>query len=90
MQAHETACKSGENTTPSAISLINYAVFLFNNNYESNREKIIEIMMEFEKCWLKRKNGNEFDENIMNTATALAEQLNLNTHLSWLKSNKDQ
>ena len=84
LQAHQTACKSIEST--GAISLINYAVFLSTNDYELNREKIIEIMMEFEKCWLKRKNNNnEFDDNIMKTATALATQLNLSTHLSWLK-----
>ena len=84
MQAHQAACKSIETT--GAISLINYAVFLSTNDYESNREKIIEIMMEFEKCWLKRKNNSsEFDDNIMKTATALATQLNISTHLSWLK-----
>ena len=43
MQAHQAACKSIETT--GAISLINYAVFLSTNDYESNREKIIEIMM---------------------------------------------
>lgn len=84
LQAHQTASKSTD--VIGAVALINYAVFLYNNNYESNREKIIEIMMEFEKCWLKRKNNNEFDENIMKTATALAVQMNLSTHLSWMKS----
>lgn len=85
-QAHQTACKATE--SPSAVTLINYAVFLFNNDTDNaNREQIIELMMEFEKCWLKRKsNSNEFDDNIMKTATMMATQLNLSTHLSWLKS----
>lgn len=85
-QAHQTAVKSSD--SPGAITLINYAVFLYNNNTDNaNREQIIELMMEFEKCWLKRKNNSiEFDENIMKTATMLATQLNLSTHLSWLKA----
>ena len=70
----------------STIALLNYAVFLFNNDHEANRDKIVELLMEFEKCWLKRKNNsNEFDENIMKTASILAMHLNLAGHLSWMK-----
>lgn len=83
-QAHQTACKANEPS--STIALVNYAVFLYNNDHETNRDKIVELLMEFEKCWLKRKsNSNEFDDNIMKTVSILAKQLNLNNHLSWMK-----
>lgn len=83
-QAHHTACKAKEPS--STIALVNYGVFLYNSDSEGNRDKIIELLMEFEKCWLKRKsNSNEFDENIMKTASILAMELNLAGHLSWMK-----
>ena len=84
--AHMTACKAKEAST--TIALVNYGVFLY-NDLEANRDKIIELLMEFEKCWLKRKsNSNEFDENIMMTATRLAVGVNLNGHLSWMKQSE--
>ena len=85
-QAHQAAIKMTEPT--SAIALINFAIFLYNSEAQNeNRDRIIELMMEFEKCWLKRKgNSSEFDENVMKSATVLAKELNLSSHLSWLKT----
>ena len=72
--------------TSSTIALINYAVFLYNNDYETNRDKIMELLLELEKCWLKRKsNSNEFDDNVMKTANLLASALNMAGHLAWMK-----
>ena len=72
-------------------ALINFAIFLYNSESQTeNRDRIIELMMEFEKCWFKRKgNGNEFDENVMKSATILAKELNLAPHLSWLKNGEN-
>ena len=85
-QAHQAAIKMTEPT--SAIALINFAIFLYNSESQTeNRDRIIELMMEFEKCWLKRKgNSSEFDENVMKSATVLAKELNLSSHLSWMKN----
>lgn len=92
-QAHQTACKVKESSASSSsntIALINYAVFLYNSDHEENKDRIIELLMEFEKCWLKRKsNSSEFDDNIMKTATMLAAYLNLAGHLAWMKQIKD-
>lgn len=84
-QAHQTACKAKEPS--STIALVNYAVFLYNNDREgANRDRIIELLMDFEKCWLKRKNSDQFDDNIMSTVSNLAVHLNLASHLSWMKA----
>lgn len=85
MQAHQTAIKACSDS-PSATVLINYGVFMYNTDKEANKEKIVQLLMEFEKLWLKRKaNSNEFEENIMKMATILATLLNLSNHVSWMK-----
>lgn len=91
LQAHQTACKATADS-PSAIVLVNHALFLSSNEHtsiasEGHRDRIVELLMEFEKAWLKRKEKvNDFDENVMRLATALAEQYNLSGHLSWVKA----
>ena len=83
-QAHVTASKS--NTGWNAIPVLNYAIFLYNCDSSENRDTIIELMMEFEQCWLKRKqNSEEFDDNVMKVATRLATALNVANHMAWVK-----
>lgn len=82
--AHRTASKT--NNGWNAIPVLNYAIFLFNLDASENRDTIIELMMEFEQCWLKRgQPGNEFDEQVMRTATRLATALNVAKHMAWVK-----
>lgn len=69
-----------------AIPVLNYAIFLYNLDPTGNRDTIIELMMEFEQCWLKRKqNSEEFDENVMKVSTRLASALNVANHMAWVK-----
>ena len=83
-QAHMTASKT--NNGWNAIPVLNYAIFLYNCDSSENRDTIIELMMEFEQCWLKRKqNSEEFDDNVMKVATRLATALNVANHMAWVK-----
>ena len=69
------------------IPIINYSVYLYNTDSIKNKEKIIELLMEFEQCYLKRKkNSSEFDELVLNTASQLCIKLNVNhSFMSWNK-----
>ncbi len=90
-QAHLTASKSANGWN--ALPVLNYAIFLFNSDSPKNRDSIIQLMMEFEQLWLKRKqNSVEFEENVMKAATRLANALNVSNHRLGLKkrNNKTQ
>lgn len=67
------------------MSLINYAVFLYNRDHVANKEEITELLMQFEKCWLQRKNNGQFEENVIKAATMLALNLDLTCYLTWTK-----
>ena len=83
--AHEKAVKkASDELLP--IPIVNYCVYLFNTDAIKNRDLLLELLMQFEQCWLKRKkNSSEFDELVMNTASQLCVQLNVNTHMAWNK-----
>jgi len=83
-QAHMTASKTSNGWN--ALPVLNYAIFLYSSHNDKYRDAIIELMMEFEQCWLKRKqNSLEFDDNIMKVATRLANSLNVSNHMAWIK-----
>lgn len=56
-----------------------------------NKEKLVELLMEFEQCYLKRKkNSSEFDELVMKTASELCIKLNVNhSYISFAKDSKE-
>jgi len=88
-QAHLTASKSANGWN--ALPVLNYAIFLFNSDGAKYRDSIIELMMEFEQLWLKRKqNSVEFEENVMKVATRLANALNVSNHMAWVKEAEEQ
>ncbi len=88
-QAHLTASKSANGWN--ALPVLNYAIFLFNSDSPKNRDSIIELMMEFEQLWLKRKqNSVEFEENVMKAATRLANALSVSNHMAWVKEAEQQ
>jgi hypothetical protein len=90
-QAHFTASKSANGSN--ALPVVNYTTFLFNSDSPKYRDSIIQLMMEFEQLWLKRKqNSVEFEENVMKAATRLANALNVSNHRLGLKkrNNKTQ
>ncbi|CAG2167499.1 unnamed protein product [Oppiella nova] len=83
-QAHTSASKSSNGWN--AIPVLNYAVFLYNEDSNANRDTIIELLMEFEQCWLKRsQTTHEFDGNVMKVATNLANALSVSSHMAWVK-----
>lgn len=83
-QAYLTAAKT--NNGWNSVPLLNYAIFLYNNDREQYKDILIELLMEFEQCWLKRRqNSGEFDDNVMKTATNLANCMNLVNHMAWVK-----
>ena len=87
--AHRTASKT--NNGWNAIPVLNYAIFLFNLDVINNRDTIIELMMEFEQCWLKRsQTSHEFDEQVMRVATRLATALNVAKHMAWVKEAEER
>ena len=50
-----------------------------------------ELLMEFEQCWLKRKqNSDDFDESLMKAATKLANLLSISNHMAWVKKTEIQ
>ncbi len=87
-QAHLTASKSANGWN--ALPVLNYAIFLFNSDSAKYRDSIIELMMEFEQLWLKRKqNSVEFEENVMKVATRLANALNVSNHMAWVREEQN-
>jgi hypothetical protein len=88
-QAHFTASKSANGWN--ALPVLNYAIFLLISDSPKNRDSIIQLMMEFEQLWLKRKqNSVEFEENVMKAATRLANALNVSKHMAWVKEAEQQ
>jgi len=84
-QAHISATKSSlTNHTP--VPIVNYAIYLFNKDSVEFRDVIIELLMEFEQSWIKRKQtAPEFDIEVMRAATRLADAMNLAAHMAWIK-----
>ncbi|RWS12761.1 Bardet-Biedl syndrome 4-like protein [Dinothrombium tinctorium] len=80
-QAHITATKSPHGAFP--LPLLNYAIYL--HTTDMDRDLAIELLMEYEQCWLKRRANIDFDENMIKTATKLAQALNLSSHMAWTK-----
>lgn len=79
-QAHLTATKSSNEFEP--IAVLNYAIFLIQQDPESNREQIMELMMEFERNWLKKKPvDNALNEILVKTVQQITSSLNLSIHL---------
>lgn len=89
-QAHITATKAALMVHfPNPV--LNFAVFLYNQDNEGNREQIIDLLMEFEKCWVKRRESNgEFDIEVMRLATRLAAKMGVAHHMAWIKTEGTQ
>lgn len=97
--AHERAVKrASDELLP--IPILNYCVYLYNADPVQNKELLVELLMEFEQCYLKRKKNSsdkttEFDELVMKTANELLTASNQSLHMAWNKdlqttvSNKD-
>ncbi|RWS24591.1 Bardet-Biedl syndrome 4-like protein [Leptotrombidium deliense] len=83
-QAHITATKSTHGSVP--LSIVNYAVYLYNKDFSVHKSVITELLMEYEQCWLKKRNNvADFDEQTMTVSTKLANILNLGSHMAWTK-----
>ena len=88
-QAHLTAIKANK-SVPNPTSLLNYAIYLINLNQDQYKEEIAEIMIEFEKNWLKRRQvTNEFDESVMKTANQISAVFGPSSHMAWVKGVKE-
>lgn len=91
-QAHVTSAKNYAKTQGrNPLPLLNYAIFLYNTDNTQYRDVVIELLMEFEQCWLKRKqNSDDFDESLMKAATKLANLLSISNHMAWVKKTEIQ
>ena len=85
-QAHVAASKASLSVnfpTP----LLNYAVFLYNQDPDRNRDNIVDLLMEFEKMWVKRRQGNgNFEMDVMRLATRLASLMHVAHHMAWIRT----
>lgn len=85
MHAHATAAKSAV-TLSSPAPLLNFAVFLCRLDMEQHRDQIVRLMMDFEKCWVdRRQSGGDFDLQTMRLATKIANVMQVAHHMAWIR-----
>jgi len=85
-QAHLSACKAAL-TVSYPNPLINYAIFLYKQDPDRNKDHILDLVMEFEKMWVKRRQANgDFDMDVMRLATRLASIMHVAHHMAWIRT----
>jgi Bardet-Biedl syndrome 4 protein len=87
-QAHASAIKAAI-VVGFPNPILNYCVFLHNKDEEKNKDSILDLLMEFEKMWVKRKQSNgDFDIDVMRLASRLATEMNVAHHMAWIRSSE--
>jgi Bardet-Biedl syndrome 4 protein len=85
-QAHLSASKAAM-TVQFPNPLLNYAVFLYNQDPDRNKDNIMDLLMEFEKMWVKRRQGNgSFDMEVIRLATRIASLMHVAHHMAWIRT----
>ena len=85
-QAHIAAAKASL-TVGFPNPLLNYAVFLYNQDPDRNKDNILDLLMEFEKMWVKRRQGNgSFDLEVIRLATRVASLMHIAHHMAWIRT----
>ena len=83
--AHIAATKSAIDVMFPA-PILNYAVFLCRIGRDQHRDEITDLMMEFEKLWVKRKQSDgDYDIQTMRLATKIATLMQIVTHMAWIR-----
>ena len=84
-KAHSSAAEAAALITfPTPI--LNHAVFLLVNKGASSKNQIVDALLEFEKCWAARREGDpDFDSDTMRLATKLAVAVHVAHHMAWIQ-----
>lgn len=68
------------------IPILNNAVFLLINNGAVSKDQIVDLLLEFEKCWvIRRQSDSDFDADTMRLATKLAVAVHVAHHMAWIQ-----
>ena len=80
--AHSTAARLAASISfPTPI--LNAALFLLRQDAKQHRDAIIDLLSDFEKCWVAR--DGDFDLRTMRLATGIASAMDVVQHMAWIR-----